>query len=788
MLLTCLALTSGLKPASGQSRSDEELKAHLDSLERKVNDRQISIENREQLALEMAATIDRSAQTATSADLRYERWREASAVLDRFNKNNPAHPLERQFDVQSAIYLWAIARTQMNELRTNPRDAAARAKAVSNLEAAARRLKPVVAGLDPKNVELFPQNARYRLAQTLADLAEIDSSDEDRKTARNREALDCLGPPITEPSIKGFANLLRSTLMTRLDRLDDAQAQLDEALKANPPLAAADILEARLSLLIAKREFDDVEKAIDEAKIDQAQKPLLKIRALIAERNSTSNRSERSAAEKELFRELKTARDKNLAEARAALIAAADAIQDPGEGQQPYAWDLIAQGAQALGDAARAGRTELKAADQAVAARLPKLASEYRLKAGAYFYQAEKYSEADVILTPLAEDAAARETAPKAGLLRALARGRALAKEGQGASPQRYIDALKYQIKTFPEDASTNEARWLLGKLVLASSERSEAENLWEAIPPGSTRWLESRLELAALHRSDLDVQRLNNDREAMRTKLDNARSFLARSIAEAKENHAIHQLQVELARIELTPGRGRVDQAVRLLEQVQRASTNAATRDVARRLYIVALAQSNRFLEAEQAARAEIKASEPVSLMEAIRLLDRSAAETESDLRMRRIGQVDRVLLGAFVGRNQALSPEFLSELQLRNVRALLFSGDEEGARRMINAWTEPPPTSTESLLRDLGELDAKLGLFNLAEDVQRLRAKRAITGSLPWFDARYGLALAYFRSGRSKEALHLIDATAILHPELGGGELREKFIRLRQRIDTSE
>ncbi|MBV8268989.1 MAG: hypothetical protein JO252_21905, partial [Planctomycetaceae bacterium] len=56
--------------------------------------------------------------------------------------------------------------------------------------------------------------------------------------------------------------------------------------------------------------------------------------------------------------------------------------------------------------------------------------------------------------------------------------------------------------------------------------------------------------------------------------------------------------------------------------------------------------------------------------------------------------------------------------------------------------------------------------------------------TGSLPWFAARYGLALAYYRSGRSREARQLIDATTILHPDLGGGELREKFVHLRQRL----
>ena len=57
-----------------------------------------------------------------------------------------------------------------------------------------------------------------------------------------------------------------------------------------------------------------------------------------------------------------------------------------------------------------------------------------------------------------------------------------------------------------------------------------------------------------------------------------------------------------------------------------------------------------------------------------------------------------------------------------------------------------------------------------------------------LPWFEARYGLALAYYRSQRAREAAKLIDATAILHPDLGGGELRDKFLRLRQRIGPDQ
>ena len=119
---------------------------------------------------------------------------------------------------------------------------------------------------------------------------------------------------------------------------------------------------------------------------------------------------------------------------------------------------------------------------------------------------------------------------------------------------------------------------------------------------------------------------------------------------------------------------------------------------------------------------------------------------------------------------------------------RALLLSGDEARARASADAWKDSPPSSDDRLLGDLADTYARLELHDLAADIQRVRSHRAATGSPAWFAARYGLALAYYRSGKSKEARQLIDATAVLHPELGGGELHDKFVRLRQRVDTHE
>ena len=122
--------------------------------------------------------------------------------------------------------------------------------------------------------------------------------------------------------------------------------------------------------------------------------------------------------------------------------------------------------------------------------------------------------------------------------------------------------------------------------------------------------------------------------------------------------------------------------------------------------------------------------------------------------------------------------------QVRLQHARALLFSGDPPASRREVIAWGGPKDPDDPELLRDLADLYLRLEAFGLVIDVERLRAGRLATGSLPWLEARYGLALAYYRSDRVKEARQVIDATAILHPELGGGELRGRFERLRQKL----
>jgi hypothetical protein len=140
--------------------------------------------------------------------------------------------------------------------------------------------------------------------------------------------------------------------------------------------------------------------------------------------------------------------------------------------------------------------------------------------------------------------------------------------------------------------------------------------------------------------------------------------------------------------------------------------------------------------------------------------------------------------LLESVLTLQNELSARELGELRMRLTRAMLFVGDDREARRSLLSWKGSPEPTSDRLLRDLGDTYSRLEAYSLDIDVQRLRIKNSGAGSMPWFDAKYALALAYYHTGQLKQAAQLIDATAILHPELGGGELHEKFIHLRQRL----
>jgi tetratricopeptide (TPR) repeat protein len=785
-----LVWTLGAAPG-GCSRpaiADDEMERHLDELRRQADDPLTDLKRREDLTLEIAATLDRIGQSAATVETRRARWTEAVQLLDRFESKNPGHPRALEFRFQAAVYLWALAQSWQQQAEAGPTNQPARDEAQKHLDGAISRLRGIQEALPPGESDLLSQNLRFRLAQALADRGDLDPEGSTERRRRQEDAVLLLERPVAEATLKGFALVLRAELLASLGRLARAEEALDEAVKLKPAVPASDLLTARVKILAGRKRFAEAIAAIDASSLEPGARDALAIRLLLTQRSGTAAATERSAAESALFERVARMRAAGRPEVRTVLVEVARRLVEPDPGQGPEAWDAVAEGAVAVGDLTRASRLETRAAARAEELGHPDEAAKLRVRAAAYLYQAEQYGEADALLTRVFNNPRSAAARSSAGMLRIMARGRALALGRPGASRKAYIDALETQIREFPGDPATNEARWLLGRLRLSSSEKEAALGLWEAITPGSPRWVETRVAVARINQDELDTLRIGEDRPQLDTRYAAARKFLNQSLDQARSAIEKADLDLALARLELTPVVGAPDEARQRCEGVLHAASRPDQRDLARRLRITALAVLNRFDEAEKEARDESQRSRPTDVLEIVRLLDHIASDSESDLRMRRIGLIIRTLLSNTQERPPGLSEDQLAELRLRNCRALVFRGDDEGARRTLTAWDGRVPEDDRGFLRDLADTYFRLEAYSLAIDVERLRQKRLATGSLPWFESRYRLALAEYRSGKTKDALHLIDATAILHPDLGGRALRDKFVRLRQRIGPDQ
>jgi len=764
--------------------ADDELARHLTTVRSQIENKTINLGRREELALEMAGTLDRTAQTSPDTTVRRRRWSEAIELLDWFIEQNPDPPRARQLRFQAGVYRWALARTWTEASLLDPGDPKPREQATLAFDDAINRFRTVAGG---GNNPTLSDNFRFRLAEALADRADLEPSGAAGRRSRESEALDLLDQPPTEPGLAGYWHLLKADLLRRSGRPAEAEHEIAAAKKSTPPPPEREVVEVNVPLSIEQNRFGDAIKSLESSKLDKPVTALWMARIRIAQLRALPAGAERFTVESDLFRWINELRAGTSYERRVVLLDLAKAGVSPDAKQPPAVWDCLADAFATAGEPSKAGAEMVRAADRAAELGQAAQSASYRLRGGGFLFQGGKFLEADAVLSRVADDPATGALRAKAGMLRCLARGRALSLALPGASRASYAAALERQVRDFSSDPSTNEARWLLGGLAVAAGDRARAERLWSAIAPETPRWLDSRLAIAALDRDELERQQINPDRHQMNDFFQQADRFLDETIARARSEESKAELGLARARLNLTPYVGRPELAMELSERVGRLPGTPSVAYRARLNRLVALVGVGRYVEAEREAQSHSSWHVPTeldALLDAVRLLDQAASTAESDLRQRRFGLVLRLVVEPLLSGDEKTTRDQQTELAMRLTRALLFTGSDRDARRSLAAWRGGPQTTDDRLLRDLGDTYNRLEVYSLAIDVQRLRLKNAPSGSLAWLDARYALALAYFHTGRLKEAAQLIDSTAILHPELGGNALHDKFIHLRQRL----
>ncbi len=761
-----------------------EAEARVEATRRVLADETRPLDERASIALDEAATLDREAQAAPGPEARRARAALAIKVLDDFNAAHPRHGLETPLALQAAVYAWADGRRDLDALRLGPGDAGLKRRAIGRLdEAIARldRLNPEFSGADP----LVAQNGGFRTAQALVDRASLDPEGSADARDRLKKALAALEPAPTESAIEGHARLLRVEILAGLGELGRAGEELEAVAKLRPPVSPVALAEAQTRVLRLRRRYNEAIRQLDSAGVDHVTRDALALEVRLAQRSEESSRSGRADAEADAFRRAKTLRGSDRPEARLALGLLARALDEPPRQAEPEAWDLLGEAALGTGDPARASRLVARGADRAAGLHQGAEAARLRLRAGAILYQAGDFAGADPLLTRAWDDPAGSPSRARAGVLRALARGRAF-EEGQGSLGRTgYVTALRDVVRAFPDDPLTVEARWLLAAVEADDGRPAEARRLWRSVPPGHPRWLAARLAVADQDLRELDELRIGDDPAPLRAKFREAAAFLRESSQAATEPSSITELDLASARLDLTPGVGRHELARTLCERLGHAVGSAEQHARARVFHAVALALTQRTVEAEREIRAETRQAPVADLLAAARLLDRATESVDTDAGRLRLGRMMRIITDG-LAQGVAMPERDAAELRLRAVRAAILAGDAVAARAELRREPALDPSNYDlDGLRDLADALLRLDAPALAVEVERLRARRLKPGSPAWLESRYMLALALHRDGKPDAARSLIDASAILHPDLGGGTLKSRFERLRQRID---
>ncbi|WP_337177244.1 hypothetical protein [Paludisphaera sp.] len=786
-LLTLLALLASMAQAPAL---DDETARYIASMKGRLEDRSIDVDSRETMALEVAASLDRAARAAPSLPDRLARWDAAIELLDDFDGKDADHPRRREFGLQAAVYRWAQARAWNDERAVRPAQVPTPEREAAALDDSIARLRRAHVG-EPGALS---DNIRFRLAWSLADRAALEAPDSPQARMRRDEALGLLKEPPTEPALAGFHALLKAELLRLEGKVEEAAALVASAAKSQPPPPEAELLDVLLPILIDRRAFDEARKAIDAMDLPTPAKALQRVRVDLGQWRAAgpeaAGATDRRAMEDDLLAKIRELREARAPELRVALseLAASGLAFEPDAPRE--LWDALAEGHEIRGDPAAAAETSEKAAARAERDGLRAEAAESRLRAAGFHFQAGRFAEADALLDKIVGDPQAGPSRARASLLQALARGRQAA-GATDSRADRYEQALRRHLQDFPDDPTAIEARWMLGSLEQARGNRDRALELWKAVPPESPRWGQARVAACDAMRRALEDRVAAEEREGLEADYEAARRFVDQSIEVARPRPDADRADLLIARsrLDLTPVVGRPASAREAAENCLAMNLTPSQRYRARLARMVAAAAEGRYLEAEREAQQHASWAVPddrVALLVAVRQLDLAAASAETDLPQRRFAQVAKTLVGPLLQSND-LPDELRNELTFRLARAQLFQGDAPGARATLRDWAPSTDKADDRYLRDLADAYSRLDANELAIDVQRLRIRNLKSGSRAWFDARYGLALAFHRLGRNQDAAQLIEATSILHPDLGGGRLREKFIRLRQRLGSA-
>jgi tetratricopeptide (TPR) repeat protein len=381
---------------------------------------------------------------------------------------------------------------------------------------------------------------------------------------------------------------------------------------------------------------------------------------------------------------------------------------------------------------------------------------------------------------------------PRAGgahllaVLNAAAQIRAAEPADRSALTDAYLALLEEHLAAWPGEASAAQAAWWLGRLhesqarwepAVAAYRRIAADHelFADAVAAAGRCWGRQLAALEAAGQPTAGVAKeaieyfegivLGPDR-----RWPQQWTAVARAAAVSAARLRLHY----------------TDQGFKPAEQLLSAALNTADdaddawKSDARSLLVFSLAGQGRS-QAATTVMDQISAGSSEQLLDMLAALAPLVDEAQGKLRSE-LAELQLRAAALLAPHRAKLSPDQIETWRTVRAAALAAAGRTDEALTAYTELAEAYPNSGRVQ-------EARAALLAATGDPAALRTalakwheveKRSRRSSDRWFRARFALAETYHRLGENDKAAKLIKLTAVLHPELGGPEMKSQFQKL--------
>lgn len=776
---------------------------------------------RAELTIELLRALAESA-ASTPAIHRDALWQQAQQAVDQFVRTQPANPRLALVRLQGALVeltrgelarqeAWLVAQNEalLEEARTHLRQAI---KLLRSLDEQVRRQwseqnlagPPAPGRLSAEQLQSISNHIHYELARALRNQAQSYAPDSPDAANALTQAIQLLEPlaglSAAEPlSWKARLDLVichrllgdRATAARLLAELSAAGPPAEVELRARAErieLALPDNLPQALAALSDGRQL----AGRSSPELDYAHLSVYLAAWQAAVRDGRTDEAARWQAEAERLVQLIESQHGFYWQLRAEMLLAGTVRHAPAEGNL----SMLIRAAEA---AYRSGRPEeaLAAYDRArqTAARQGQAAEAFRLGFVAATIEHKRNNHAEALrrYRELSLAFPREPQAPEAHLLAIFHAGQ-LAKPAQTGGPaaaalDTYNDLLAEHLETWPQAPSADEVRWRLGRLQELAAQWDRAIELYRQISISGPRGIEVVQALERCTAAWLAERRGRGEScQAVAAQAAEWFEALIRAPGQPwpQQFTAVDRAAaLAAARMWLNsaqPGSARAEAVLRAALAGSAGAPQSFLCD-AQALLVFSLAASGRTDEAGRVLE-QLSAAAPEQLVELVADLRQLAAQAPpetaralAELRLQAAALLEPA--GAHLPAGQQRLLEFA------RAQALADAGRADEALGAFARLAQRYPGDAE-----IQEAYARLlsGRADRGSLEKALECWRGLEGHLPeaspeWFRAKYAIAELHFRLGAPEQAARIVRLLELLHPELGGPELRSQFKDLLRR-----